>query len=319
VPGQPPADEQDGDRARVRRGVDSSAIGTVLMGLPWFVYSAIVIGVIGGGVLAAMLAMAPVGGGLIVVVPWLATGALAFHRPTEAFVARHMFHLRRPSPREQAYLDPVWQGVTAAAGVDTAEYQLWVEQSNEPNASASLGHNVGVTTAALTHLPPRQLKAVLAHELGHHIGGHAWASLLMWWYSLPARIFTRVVAVVVGGTFRMLIGMFPLIGSVIALFVMVSVGAAALAMLSNPIFALLAALAVLSPLAAPWLARQGELRADRMAVDLGFGPELIESFNEIASLGLDPQHQTIRGRMFASHPATDIRIELAQRHMGQRK
>jgi Zn-dependent protease with chaperone function len=35
-------------------------------------------------------------------------------------------------------------------------------------------------------LSPVQLEAVLAHELGHHLGGHPWASLLRYWYSLPA-------------------------------------------------------------------------------------------------------------------------------------
>ena len=63
-----------------------------------------------------------------------------------------------------------------------------VENSAELNAMAAAGHVVGVTTYSLNHLSSGNLAAVLAHELGHHTGGHAWAGLLGYWYSLPGRM-----------------------------------------------------------------------------------------------------------------------------------
>lgn len=100
---------------------------------------------------------------------WLASGALAFHRPTEDLLARYLLGLRRPMPPEAARLEPVWREVTAVAGVDGAVYQLWVEESDDLNAYAAAGHIVGVTRFALEQLPSGQLAAVLAHELGHHM------------------------------------------------------------------------------------------------------------------------------------------------------
>lgn len=297
----------------LRRGVDASTVGTIVMGVPWFVYSAAVLLVIIGGPLAAISNVEAVP--IVVMALWLASGALAFHRPTEAFVARRMFRLRMPTAHERSRLEPAWAIVTRAAGVDGRAYHLWVEESDAPNASASMGHNVSATTAALTHLPGRQLTAVLAHELGHHVGGHAWSGLLMWWYSLPARIFTRAVVVVAGGVLRALISLFPVVGMFAAGLLIVGTVSAAFALIANPVVSALMVVAVVSPVVVPWLARRSELRADRVAIDLGFGPELVESFDEIVALKLDAPRTTLRSRMFASHPSMDLRIRKARNYM----
>ncbi|WP_235967803.1 M48 family metalloprotease [Streptomyces mesophilus] len=52
---------------------------------------------------------------------------------------------------------------------------MWTEESQDLNAYAAAGHTVGVSRFALENLPSAQLAAVLAHELGHHTGGHAWS------------------------------------------------------------------------------------------------------------------------------------------------
>src|SRR5690606_36051606 len=81
--------------------------------------------------------------------------------------------------------------VCAQAGVRGDRYVLRVQRSNALNATAGAGHLVGVTVTAL-NLPPRYLEAVLAHELGHHLGGHAAIGLLHSWYSFPLRTVVRV-------------------------------------------------------------------------------------------------------------------------------
>ncbi|MEV6701287.1 M48 family metalloprotease [Streptomyces sp. NPDC051453] len=60
-------------------------------------------------------------------------------------------------------------------------YELVIENSTDLNAMAAAGHVVGVTTYALNRIPSSNLAAVLAHELGHHTGCHAWAGLLGYW------------------------------------------------------------------------------------------------------------------------------------------
>ncbi|MFI2259788.1 M48 family metalloprotease [Streptomyces tubercidicus] len=61
------------------------------------------------------------------------------------------------------------------------------------NALAAAGHIVGVTRFSLERLSDGQLAAVLAHELGHHVRGHAWSSLPAQWYAVPGRLVWAVV------------------------------------------------------------------------------------------------------------------------------
>ena len=60
-------------------------------------------------------------------------------------------------------------------------YSLWIQDSDDVNATPTPGHTVAVTRWALYTLPPAHLEAVLAHELSHHLGGRAWLSLLSFW------------------------------------------------------------------------------------------------------------------------------------------
>ena len=110
---------------------------------------------------------------ILVIIAWILSGALVFHRPTESALARPLLHLRYPTPQERAKLEPVWREVTARAGVEGRNYELWVEDSDGLNAVAAAGHIVGVTRFAMNELPNGELAAVMAHELGHHVGGHA--------------------------------------------------------------------------------------------------------------------------------------------------
>ncbi|MFF0744551.1 M48 family metalloprotease [Streptomyces sp. NPDC004111] len=162
-----------------RRRLDATALGQLLLHLPWLLCSALLIGKV------SFLFLGPLG--WLPLLAWLSTGVLVFHRPTEDLLCRYLLRLRRPSLYDRAKLDPAWQEVTALAGVDGDRYGLWVEESGELNALAAGGHVVAVTRRALDVLNPRQLAAVLAHELSHQQEGHTWAYLLGRWYGLPAR------------------------------------------------------------------------------------------------------------------------------------
>jgi STE24 endopeptidase len=300
---------------RFRRSVDVNTVGALFVGLPSFLLSAAVVFLVGGllGVVVVGSNGAP-GIGVFALALWLASGALAFHRPTEASVSRHMFKTREPTSAEQSQLEPVWATVTDAAGIGRDTYDLWVESTDDLTAHASMGHNVAVSNAALTHLSPRQLAAVLAHELGHHVGGHSWSALLMWWYALPGRVFVRVSLAVVGGVLRALIAMFPVLGLIAAVLIVVGVLGTVFAVVTTP-SGLPIVLLVLSPLLLPWLSRRGELQADRTAIDLGFGPELIEALETMTALQLEDPRHGLRQQMFASHPRLDVRIQSAYAYL----
>lgn len=246
-----------------QRGADATAIGQLAVQVPGFLVSLAVVASFAVGILGTAI-------GWLVILAWLASGALVFHRPTELAFARHVMKLRAPLAEERARLEPIWREVTARAGIEAHTYELMVENSTDLNAVAAAGHVVGVTTYALNEIPSSNLAAVLAHELGHHTGGHAWTGLLGYWYSLPGRIawafmrgiariairVARVFSFAATGMVYLFIGMFVIGGFVAAWYITVPL--------------------VVAPYLLAYVGRQGELRADRQAADLGFAPQLAQ-------------------------------------------
>lgn len=114
-------------------------------------------------------------------------------------------------------IEPLWSDVTRAAGVDGTTFSLWMQDTDEVNAHAAAGRIVAVTRGSLRDQPPHHLAAVLAHELGHHLGGHARASLLSAWYAIPGRLVLHVVRVIVRVALAVA-KVFSLFGYLLALF-----------------------------------------------------------------------------------------------------
>ncbi|GLV94986.1 peptidase M48 [Streptomyces lavendulae subsp. lavendulae] len=244
---------------------------------------------------------------------WAASGALAFHRPTERLVARHLLHLHRPLPAELATLAPVWREVTARAGVDGSRYDLWVEESDGLNALAAAGHIVAVTRRALRDLPTSQLGAVLAHELGHHTSGHSWSGTLGWWYALPSRCAWRMLGRLRSRLRRSVRG-----ASVTALTVVVVLtGYVAFTTLRATYGLPLLLLAV--PCLAAAMGRQAELRADAHAARLGFGHSLALTLHErlAEQSAARPSEALCRpgARLLSRHPDLRTRLERLQKYL----
>ncbi|MDT9692491.1 M48 family metalloprotease [Streptomyces sp. P9(2023)] len=297
APGEPYAPEA----VRVSRGADSTAVTRLLLMLPNFFGSLLVI------LMAASLM--PSGLDVVFVIVWLASGALVFSPAVERVLAKMLFRWREPTGAERAAMEPLWARVTQRAGIKNSKYELWVEDSEEINAAAAAGHMVGVTRWALK-LPPERLEAILAHELGHHLGGHAWAGLLGQWYALPGRLvmvlarwLLLVVAVVAQAV--------PLLGCLVGLvFVAVVLGVA---------FAFPPILVVfVTPYLLAWAGRSGELRADRSAAQLGYGPALHAVFSEWQGEGADDgrRDQKVLDRLLASHPPMHERIRELEKFAG---
>ncbi|WP_018683327.1 M48 family metalloprotease [Actinokineospora enzanensis] len=284
-------------REPVRPRPDASAVMGLVFGLPAFVSSLVVV-----GLLPSLLWPGRTWVLWLVIGLWLASGALTFLPAVESLLARAMFDMRAPSVGEMTRLAPPWERVCAAAGVDGRRYSLWVEQSRELNAFAAGGRTVAVTRRAL-ELPPRALEAILAHELGHHLSGHSRVSLLAWWYELPARASIFLV--------RWAVRLVLMVGNVFARF---GSGAGALAsvllalllvfglVVLNPWLLLMP---LLSPLLA-WSSRLGEYRADATAARLGYGPALVDVLS--GWLAAERGKRSLRVRMLASHPSTSDRI-----------
>ncbi|WP_245703000.1 M48 family metalloprotease, partial [Streptomyces lushanensis] len=301
--------------AEHQRGADATAVGSLLLHVPNFLCSLFVVA----------LPSAFLGGfGILLILVWLASGVLVFHRPTESVIARRLLGLSHPLPQERALLEPVWREVTARAGVEADTYELWVEDSDSLNAVAAAGHIVGVTRFAMHQLPNGELAAVLAHELGHHVGGHAWSSLLGHWYALPGRMawrFLRAFSLVVLAVSRA----FSCFGVGIVLLVF---GAFALATISSLYGLPLLVLAMPYALAA--VGRRAELRADRHAAALGFAPMLAAVLHKMhlaeqrreatamARRGGVPVRESSLSKLLSSHPDHSTRLHHLQPYLQPR-
>lgn len=278
-----------------RRGVDSSSITTLFLNLPLFLGSFLVIW--------TLSQMFPTGLDVAFVLAWLASGALMFHRPTERTVAKLLYKVHQPTSAELAKLQPLWDEVARRAGLDGSRYDLWIENSDEVNAFAAAGHIVGVTRNSLNQLPPDQLAAVLAHELGHHVGGHAWSGLLGIYYAFPARIVMATVKFIVVFVF-MLAAEIATLGAVLVALVIGTL-AISVALAFPPALALFAV-----PLLLAWAGRLGEMRADRFAGEIGYGPLLITTLTSHMEQGTDDAHrqQGALTRLMSTHPPLHTRI-----------
>ncbi|MFF4577760.1 M48 family metalloprotease [Streptomyces sp. NPDC001373] len=244
---------------------------------------------------------------------WAASGILAFHRPAEGFLARHLLGLHRPVPTELARLVPVWREVTARAGVDGNRYELWVEDSDNVNGLAAAGHIVAVSRRALRDLPTSRLAAVLAHELGHHSSGHAWSDMLSWWYAIPGRLAWRGLALVRPWLVRTVRGT-----SVTALSVLVILSCYLAFATLKATYGLPLLLLALPCLTAA-VGRRAELRADVHAARLGFGRPLVRTLHERlaeeSALPGTARRPRFAARLLSHHPDPRTRLHHLQRYL----
>ena len=235
--------------------------------------------------------------GVLLVIAWLGSGAVLLAKASEAGFARVLLGVRPPTLSERQHFEGTWNAVCHRAGVSPERYLLYVEDSNKINASAAAGHVVTTTRMAMT-LPGDQFAAVIAHELGHHLGGHSLVSLLALWYGYPAKVIFAAIS-------RWLDENLLIKISLIAT-------ALILAIFFPPILLIVFG----GPIAA-WASRQAELAADRTAAELGYAQPLLALFQRWQAEGLDDWYASAgwRERLSASHPTAAKRADALQVYM----
>jgi STE24 endopeptidase len=209
---------------------------------------------------------------------------------------------------------PLWHSVCRVAGVDGSRYLLLVEESDEPNAFAAGGRTVAVTRPAL-QLPPPELEAVLAHELGHHLSAHPMVSRMAWWYAIPARLTAFLAGLVI----RVVLGIgrvFLAFGNGLGFFASLLAALIILTFVAFLNFWLIL-IPLISPLLA-WASRLGEFRADRTAALLGYGPALGQALRRWQHEESRSRRSGLRDRVLATHPPTAERIRRLQPRVGPR-
>jgi Zn-dependent protease with chaperone function len=286
---------------RLRRSIDATAMWQLgVLAMAW-VGGALVIGFIAG-------LLRPTTGvdTNVVIAVWTVAGVLVFVPPVEVVLSRALLGLRRPTPEQQAILQAAWTQVCAHAGVRGDRYVLRVEPRGALNAAAGAGHIVGVTATAVA-LPPRYLEAVLAHELGHHLGGHAMIGMLLTWYSWPLRTLVRMSTWVarIAGLFMTLLR--PLSG-LLTVVLLPCVLLSCVGSLLVPLVALPVTLSII-------VMRRSELRADATAARLGYGGELLALYRGWAAREppLPGPWRSFRAFFQNTHPRFDARVRNLER------
>ncbi|GAA3126945.1 M48 family metalloprotease [Kribbella aluminosa] len=280
----------------------------LILGIPWALWSFGVVSWFSALILNGFWAV-------LLVALWILSGLLVFWAPLEDYLARYAFRLRRPTLMEQQKLDAAWLAVCSVMNINPRYHKLWVEEADSLNGSAMAGRSIAVTRWALSSLPPRQLQAVLAHELGHHQGGHPWAGLVAFWYALPGRLMVGAVRWLFQQSAR-----FPALG---CLFVAIFVGGYVGLFMYTVVFhadwgwAVYSVLPFLVPIPLAWFSRRGELWADQVAADLGYARDMITVLYDLQAQGDDVARRAAgwRGALYSHHPSIADRITALERYL----
>lgn len=271
-----------------------------LLDVPWLFLSGLAVVAVAGSVGFTSW-------GWVFLAVWLASGPLSLLRPVENAGVASSRGLRRPTVREGQRLRPAWDAVTLAAGVDPSDYEVWIEPSQRINAFAAAGHTVAVTERAVAVLPAAQLQAVLAHEIGHHLGGHTSMALLRYWYSLPAHYgLTFASYLTMAARAALESGsrtMTAVVGAVI-------VGIVGVAFVTAPIAGGILVVVLILPFLSLWLGRRSEHEADLMAAQIGYRAALVEYLR--SSPRPPSSGSAWRTRLTASHPSNSERIRFLE-------
>lgn len=276
-----------------RRGAESNTLGHLLLHVPNFLCSLLIV----------MLLSSVFGDHrLIGATAWLASGALVLVRPLLAagLLARGLLRMRYPTPTERDRLEPVWREVTARAGLEPGHYELWIQDSRELNAAVSPSPIIGVTNFSLELLPNSQLAAVLAYELGQHVRRRSWLSLLSYWYEFPSRIVCLAVGAAASRPQSIRRVMSYLGAGVV---VLITCSAAFVTLGSTYGLPLLV---LLIPFIVTATDRRAAMRGDQYAATLGFAPPLAEALEALQRQS--PLRYRGLAEVLSPHPAHHTRL-----------
>lgn len=180
---------------------------------------------------------------------------------------------REPTTTQRARLDAQWSAVLAGVGKGPKQrFHLMVVNEPRPNAAAGAGRIVLITKPALRQLDDAQLRAIMAHEYGHHVGLHPIVLIAKLWLLVPIGWF-EWLAVRIHNILATLSGMRMHI--VMMFFVWYGI-----LYLRLMLFVLNLVLRVIMAIVL-YFGRHGEHKADLVAVKLGHGEALIAALEHI--------------------------------------
>lgn len=192
------------------------------------------------------------------------------------------------------------------AEMSVRQYKLYVQEDLSANAYAGDGNVIGVTTGALSNLSDAQLKAILAHEFGHHVGLHPIVLVIQRWMIQPVVLTVRLGA--------LLHNMLAWMTRMIRMRWQVRVALWIVIMILRIAVWTVEMLLRFTTMILLFFGREAEFRADAVAARLHYGHDLISALvaleiDEDVSEQMQLQPKAWIHRLWESHPATSVRIE----------
>lgn len=218
----------------------------------------------------------------------------------------------------QRIKEVVSKRLSSKSGENISKIKLHVVPSDDVNGMAYGFNNVSITRGALNSCDELTLCAILSHETSH----------ILFLDSVFNRIiFGDITAVILGLMFVSFasVAMIWIVFFILALFGVCRgfISVFITSSLSKGIKALLELIQhfvlAIYQIAIGAVSRMFEYRADQMAVDLGFGVQLVYFLSRFVS-SQDGRIRSLREILYASHPATHLRIEkIKQKQIGNTK
>jgi len=201
---------------------------------------------------------------------------------------------------EREYLMPIFEEVYEEAQNKhsnlSQNINIYIADSMEVNAYAMGRTTIAVTQGALKTFTPDQLRGVLAHEFGHIAHGHTKALLLN---------------VVGNGIFTIAVMIFRLVITILQLFASIFNTGIIDVILAFFKFLLNTAYIIFMYLGQIILAinsRQNEYQADSVALQLGYGEELVNALYLLQEININ-QRPSLWEKLKSSHPHIAERIK----------
>lgn len=217
--------------------------------------------------------------------------------PLGAFILRMIYGSRRIETKQDSdYLYPIFGEVYSEVKKEypqvNSNINLYMDEDMSINAYASGSNSITVTRGAMEFLSEEQLKGVLAHEFGHIVHGDTLVPLVL----------------LVGNSIFMLIFLFIRFIQLIALGCSLITGDNFVSSLFNIIvnFSTAIILFVIEILLM-LNQRANEYQADKYAVTIGYGEQLIEALYILKNVSMGHK-QSILERLKSSHPNINARI-----------
>lgn len=183
------------------------------------------------------------------------------------------------TPEEHARLDPLWREVFSRAKIHPDAYRL--QMSSEPVQNAfAVGDGIITLDQGILEMDDADLRAIIGHELGHHVRRHTQVNGLALWFGAPARILYGILLVLVFGLIRLAGALSGCSWALIVILIAL--------MLAVPAIALFLLLGI-AQLLIRLLDRRAEFEADLYASGIGYRSEMIGALTELREIYGEPE------------------------------